>query len=186
MFSGGGGDGGRVRSEWVWGEMGMMGTKWWKIERKIFSDYVAIVTTFFEARGNFTKAIRQHAKTRLSQVCYARGFRIDTFSSLICCWWSFGIMFWKISQKGRVGTVISKKNWKVKADCDNIYSLHSSAVSHNILKMQRPLTRYTQCGSLTLLFTVVVLMISQVSTALTTFGVNKPHNASSHAPTLPR
>lgn len=51
--------------------------------------------------------------------------------------------------------------------------------------MQKPLTRYTQCGSLTLLFAVFVVMFSLSSTALTTFGVNKPQNQPA-APTQTR
>lgn len=39
--------------------------------------------------------------------------------------------------------------------------------------MQKPLKRFTQCGSLTTLFTVFVIMFSLSSTALTTFGINK-------------
>lgn len=42
--------------------------------------------------------------------------------------------------------------------------------------MQKPLTRYSQCGNLTLLFAVFVVLFSLSSSALTTFGVNKPAN----------
>lgn len=46
-------------------------------------------------------------------------------------------------------------------------------------------TRYTQCGNLTLLFAVFVVMFSLSSTALTTFGINKPQNQPA-APTQAR
>lgn len=42
--------------------------------------------------------------------------------------------------------------------------------------MQKPLTRFTQCGSLTMLFASFVVLFSLSSTALTTFGINKPQN----------
>ncbi|CRL03030.1 CLUMA_CG016475, isoform A [Clunio marinus] len=42
--------------------------------------------------------------------------------------------------------------------------------------MHKPLKRFTQCGSLTMLFTVFVVMFSLSSTALTTFGIYKPQN----------
>lgn len=51
--------------------------------------------------------------------------------------------------------------------------------------MQKPLTRYTQCGNLTLLFAVFVVLFSLSSTALTTFGINKPQNQPA-APTQAR
>jgi hypothetical protein len=54
-----------------------------------------------------------------------------------------------------------------------------------LFKMQKPLTRYTQCGHLTLLFGVFVVMFSLSSTALTTFGINKPQNQPA-APTQAR
>lgn len=46
----------------------------------------------------------------------------------------------------------------------------------NDSKMQKNLTRYSQCGNLTLLFGTFVVMFTLSSTALTTFGVNKPQN----------
>lgn len=51
--------------------------------------------------------------------------------------------------------------------------------------MQKPLRRFTQCGSLTMLFAVFVVMFSLSSTALTTFGINKPQNQPA-APTQAR
>lgn len=42
--------------------------------------------------------------------------------------------------------------------------------------MQQPLKRCTKCSSLTTFFTVFVIMFSLSSTALTTFGINKPSN----------
>jgi len=42
--------------------------------------------------------------------------------------------------------------------------------------MQKPLTRYSHCGNLTLLFASFVVLFSLSSTALTTFGINKPAN----------
>jgi len=42
--------------------------------------------------------------------------------------------------------------------------------------MQQPLKRCTKCSSLTTFFTVFVIMFSLSSTALTTFGINKPAN----------
>ena len=52
--------------------------------------------------------------------------------------------------------------------------------------MQKPLKRFTQCGSLTTLFTVFVIMFSLSSTALTTFGINKPANSNPADPTPAR
>lgn len=49
--------------------------------------------------------------------------------------------------------------------------------------MQKPLKRFTQCGSLTTLFIVFVITFSLSSTALTTFGINKsPSNVQPATP----
>lgn len=42
--------------------------------------------------------------------------------------------------------------------------------------MQKSLRRFTQCGSLTMFTMVFVVIFSLSSTALTTFGINKPQN----------
>lgn len=41
--------------------------------------------------------------------------------------------------------------------------------------MMKPLKRFTQCGSLTMLFAVFIVLFGVSSTALTTFGKTSPN-----------
>lgn len=120
----------------------------------------------------------------------------------------FRIVLWKIIRSGRVRSWslnfwIQKKSVNSESDTEIIrreqflYKLIKFTIykkqqlkgnirnNNTLIKMQQPLKRYTQCGNLTLMFAVFVILFSLSSTALTTFGINKPQNQPA-APTQAR
>lgn len=97
------------------------------------------------------------------------------------------------SQVKSVNSESEKGNRKKKISCINWFNLpftisnswKDANKQKTFITMQQPLKRYTQCGNLTLMFAVFVVLFSLSSTALTTFGINKPQNQPA-APTQAR